>query len=120
VDLGKVFEKGQAYVALSRATSQQGLQVLRFEKQKVMAHPRVIQFYDKLYSAEAAIKKKKATPAPSLSTFIQRAAVVPEPPVQGPSKPSRTESQTSIARRQIEVIDLDFEAEEEAMAAYGY
>ena len=58
VDLGKVFEKGQAYVALSRATSQQGLQVLRFEKHKVMAHPRVVQFYNKLYSAETAIKKK--------------------------------------------------------------
>jgi len=65
VDLGKVFEKGQAYVALSRATSQGGLQVLRFEKHKVMAHPRVIQFYDKLYSAEAAVGKKKAVlPAP--------------------------------------------------------
>ncbi len=57
VDLGRVFEKGQAYVALSRATSQQGLQVLRFEKHKVMAHPRVVQFYNMLYSAEAAIKK---------------------------------------------------------------
>ncbi|EHK45724.1 hypothetical protein TRIATDRAFT_186188, partial [Trichoderma atroviride IMI 206040] len=42
VNLGKVFEKGQAYVALSRATSQQGLRVLGFDKNKVMAHPRVI------------------------------------------------------------------------------
>ncbi|KAA1082751.1 hypothetical protein PGT21_050071 [Puccinia graminis f. sp. tritici] len=42
VDLGKVFEKGQIYVALSRATSLEGLQVLRFDPKKVMAHPDVI------------------------------------------------------------------------------
>ena len=48
VDLGKVFEKGQAYVALSRATSMAGLQVLRFAPEKVMAHPRVREFYEGL------------------------------------------------------------------------
>lgn len=68
VDLGKIFEKGQAYVALSRATSQEGLQVLRFDKQKVMAHPRVVQFYNKLYSAETAVKgsgaRSSSTSAP--------------------------------------------------------
>ncbi|KNZ54444.1 hypothetical protein VP01_2946g5 [Puccinia sorghi] len=44
VDLGKVFEKGQIYVALSRATSLKGLQVLRFDPDKVKAHPEVIQW----------------------------------------------------------------------------
>ena len=48
VDLGRVFEKGQAYVALSRATTMKGLQVLRFEKGKVMAHERVRGFYREL------------------------------------------------------------------------
>ncbi|GAA5987380.1 hypothetical protein JCM10908_001932 [Rhodotorula pacifica] len=42
VDLGKVFEKGQSYVALSRATSLDGLQVLRFDPSKVMAHETVV------------------------------------------------------------------------------
>lgn len=49
VDLGRVFEKGQAYVALSRATCREGLQVLRFDPSKVMAHEKVRQFYDTLY-----------------------------------------------------------------------
>jgi ATP-dependent DNA helicase PIF1 len=35
VDLGRVFEKGQAYVALSRATTLDGLQVLNFDPAKV-------------------------------------------------------------------------------------
>jgi ATP-dependent DNA helicase PIF1 len=48
VDLGKVFEKGQAYVALSRATSREGLQILRFDPRKVMAHPKVSGFYRSL------------------------------------------------------------------------
>ncbi len=52
VDLGKVFEKGQAYVALSRATCQKGLQVLRFDPKKVMAHDKVRNFYDTLYSVD--------------------------------------------------------------------
>ncbi|CCO29207.1 DNA repair and recombination protein pif1,mitochondrial [Rhizoctonia solani AG-1 IB] len=34
VDCGRIFEKGQAYVALSRATSLEGLQVLNFDPKK--------------------------------------------------------------------------------------
>lgn len=54
VDLGKIFEKGQAYVALSRATRQEGLQISRFDPRKVMAHDRVRTFYDGLYSVQQA------------------------------------------------------------------
>lgn len=59
VDLGRVFEKGQAYVALSRATSQDGLQVTRFEPRKVMVHPKVVDFYNNLVSITQVIKPKK-------------------------------------------------------------
>jgi len=52
VDLRKVFEKGQAYVALSRATNMQGLQVMGFDPSKVMAHDRVRSFYAGLSRAE--------------------------------------------------------------------
>lgn len=68
VDLGRVFEKGQAYVALSRATTQDGLRVLGFKRDKVMAHPKVVDFYKKLYSAEEAAEMKPA----SIKDFIAR------------------------------------------------
>jgi ATP-dependent DNA helicase PIF1 len=58
VDLGKVFERGQAYVALSRATSREGLQILRFDASKVMAHPKVATFYRSLENADRAIKRE--------------------------------------------------------------
>lgn len=98
VNLGRVFEKGQAYVALSRATSQQGLQVLGFDKWRVMAHPRVISFYNQLYSAEEALGKKPT----SISDFINNKKGVPAPPV----------------KKAPEIVDLD--DDEEAMASYGY
>lgn len=58
VDLGRVFEKGQAYVALSRATSQAGLQVTGFEARKVMVHSKVIDFYSKLSDINSVVKRK--------------------------------------------------------------
>jgi len=59
VDLGRVFEKGQAYVALSRATCMAGLQVLRFDQRKVMAHEKVRSFYSSLSRAEQVESKPK-------------------------------------------------------------
>lgn len=59
VDLGRVFEKGQAYVALSRATSMNGLQVLRFDAKKVNAHEKVRSFYNSLTRAEQATASKQ-------------------------------------------------------------
>ena len=48
IDLNKTFEKGQAYVALSRAVSKEGLQVLGFDPKKVRIDPRVSQYYKTL------------------------------------------------------------------------
>jgi ATP-dependent exoDNAse (exonuclease V) alpha subunit len=44
---------GQIYVALSRATSLDGLQVLRFDPKKVMAHPDVIEWSRKYLISSA-------------------------------------------------------------------
>lgn len=98
VNLGRVFEKGQAYVALSRATCQEGLEVYGFDKWKVMAHPRVINFYNKLYSAEEAMGRKPTT----VTDFVTNR----KGPAAAPAKKAR------------EVIDLD--DDEEAMASYGF
>lgn len=59
VDLGRVFEKGQAYVALSRATSMGGLQVMNFDPRKVNAHERVRSFYTSLSNVQAMADAKK-------------------------------------------------------------
>lgn len=48
IDLNTTFEIGQVYVALSRATSMEKLQVLNFKASAVKVNPRVAQFYRKL------------------------------------------------------------------------
>lgn len=57
VDLRRVFENGQSYVALSRAVSRSGLQVLNFSEAKIMTHPKVVKFYHSLLSAEESEKR---------------------------------------------------------------
>jgi ATP-dependent DNA helicase PIF1 len=91
VDMGRIFEKGQAYVALSRATCQAGLQILNFDPKKIMAHPRVITFYENLYSVNMATSRSKAMEA----------------------KPASEHEQNFIE------VEDDFEEEEKLMSMYG-
>lgn len=92
IDLKRVFEKGQAYVALSRATSQAGLEVQNFDKSKVMAHPRVAQFYDSLYSVNKALKHPVVAPIP---------------------KPKQPDSYEERFRKQRGTVDLTQDADDE-------
>jgi ATP-dependent DNA helicase PIF1 len=103
IDLKKVFEKGQAYVALSRATSQAGLEVQNFDKNKVMAHPRVAQFYDSLYSVNQAMKHPKVAKS-------------------APTKKAKTYEEEYLNAEIAQAQGYDFDEEQEAataMAAYG-
>jgi ATP-dependent DNA helicase PIF1 len=59
VDLGKVFEKGQSYVALSRATSLEGLQVLRFDRNKVLAHPKVVEWTKEMMAKQVVYNRQE-------------------------------------------------------------
>ena len=45
LSLGRCFEVGQAYVALSRARSLESLRVVDFHPSCVKAHPDVLDFY---------------------------------------------------------------------------
>lgn len=100
IDLKKIFEKGQAYVALSRATSQAGLEVHNFDSSKVMAHPRVAQFYNSLYSVNKALEHPR----------------VAKPPAP---KKAKTYEEEFMEAKTSHVNNLDFEEEESLMAAYG-
>jgi ATP-dependent DNA helicase PIF1 len=48
VDLGQSFEDGMAYVALSRATCMESLQIVNFKPSKVTASAKVATFYRSL------------------------------------------------------------------------
>lgn len=104
VNLGRVFEKGQAYVALSRAVSKQGLRVLSFDRAKVMAHSRVVEFYGRLYSAEQA--NGPARPGSILDFVAGKRGLQPVAPAA-----------PGAAAKRVDVVDLD--DDEEAMASYG-
>jgi len=61
VDLSKIFECGQAYVALSRATSMDGLQVIGFDKSKIRTNSKAIKLSKMLNSEENNLIENKET-----------------------------------------------------------
>ncbi|SCU86730.1 LAMI_0D03378g1_1 [Lachancea mirantina] len=52
VDLAKIFEEGQVYVALSRAVSKQRLQIVNFNPRAIKANEKVKEFYKTLEKIE--------------------------------------------------------------------
>ncbi|XP_069083881.1 ATP-dependent DNA helicase PIF1 [Pleurodeles waltl] len=64
ISLARVFESGQAYVALSRARSLEGLRVMDFDPKAVRANPRVLQFYSRL-------RKERALAQTSIRQYLE-------------------------------------------------
>lgn len=77
MSLSKVFEAGQAYVALSRAQSLESLRVLDFDGKQVWANPTVLEYYrdlrrqirDREFVTPMAVKKKDGGLKKSLSSI---------------------------------------------------
>lgn len=54
IDIGaNIFEYGQAYVALSRVRSLEGLYIHQFDPDAIVAHPRVLTFYEEMRKRSA-------------------------------------------------------------------
>ncbi|XP_051868090.1 ATP-dependent DNA helicase PIF1 [Pristis pectinata] len=64
ISLARVFESGQAYVALSRARSLEGLRVMDFDRKVVHANHDVLRFYNRL-------KKEQVLMQSSLDGYVE-------------------------------------------------
>jgi PIF1-like helicase len=70
VDLGRLFEAGQGYVALSRLTTLEELGIIEFRPENVFAHPKVLQFYEACFGHRRSTVLTTAWPrAPTLANL---------------------------------------------------
>jgi hypothetical protein len=70
IDLRRTFESGQAYVALSRATKLETLEVFHFDASKVKAHPRVTKWMRETGALPMVPGGPVSVSAPSCSSNI--------------------------------------------------
>ncbi|CAK9092712.1 ATP-dependent DNA helicase PIF1 (DNA repair and recombination helicase PIF1) (PIF1/RRM3 DNA helicase-like protein) [Durusdinium trenchii] len=84
VDLEGCFEKGQAYVALSRAVDYNQMRVKNFQPYAVMTDPKVKAFHEQLFAAQGIRQPSEVSPTVAgslkpVSTSPPKPAFVPTP-----------------------------------------
>ena len=73
IDVGSnIFEFGQTYVALSRVRTIDGLYLIDLNTKKIKAHPKVIDFYDKVNKKEIDVSTE---PKNSIRQFFLKGAI---------------------------------------------
>ncbi|KAH3661762.1 hypothetical protein OGAPHI_005940 [Ogataea philodendri] len=70
INLRNIFERGQAYVALSRATHRRGLQVMNFNPSRILTHERVVKFYESLQTIEQIKSNEEQTKEQRKSEYV--------------------------------------------------
>lgn len=121
--LDNVFEYGQAYVALSRVTNVESLQLLAFNPRSIRAHPRVLTWYDSNLgkpTAKAASVPPKEEPSQQTGTEYHETAT---PSMLSTITQATAPVEESCSERQGEGIliipDSPPETETSAQAARG-
>jgi ATP-dependent DNA helicase PIF1 len=96
VDLNGMFTFGQAYVALSRARSLDGLYVRNVSRQSILTDPRVVTYYAELElrNAETQRELERLVRAGSLPNAVAKA-------LRRPSAPAATRTQRRAASSDI-------------------
>jgi len=119
VALANVFEYGQAYVALSRATSLSGLWLIDFHPRVIKANPRILQYYRDIASQQQWEQNRLRTEEPEQSEqMTEESGSSPKQPT--PLFEREDHSETNIREATNEtletecVLDAFFFAEQDA------
>ena len=100
-------EFGQAYVAVSRATAMKKLRVLNFDPSVVRAHPRAVEYVDRLLSRDPrAVYEDEAAANPIFApanddgwiSTKKKAPPAAPPPRRGPPQPVQRGPSQPVAR----------------------
>ena len=127
VDLRGCFEYGQAYTAVSRATSMDRLRVLNFDLAGVKAHARVVRFHDDLVARNPAVLHdaalKSAAPVfaeEAAGGWIKKRPAGPAPPARPAPPPPKRARYTPLAGKSVAFAgELPRAALASAVAAAG-
>jgi hypothetical protein len=104
VNLGGLFEYGQAYVALSRATDLEGLRISNFNPTCIRASDTVRRFYEALMSQSQASSPRREAPPTTEASFVAGTLV-------RPYRDAKTDADGWITRRASQPVEQDLDSD---------